>query len=169
MSVEQKHSLEYEYKKNIYCYAKRLNRNSMKQKKIKDAFSHKRNHENSNPYDNGSVLKNFLNVLCSSLPPSVINLRETIPNKLVFETPTGSLDRARDRTAAANNHNHYYRQYHNNTNTTTSTTNNNNNHSSNHVNGSSHQSQATTISQMQTLGGNTYRQNSIPLDISEKV
>jgi hypothetical protein len=54
--------------------------------KIKESFNNKRNNENdenSNPYDKGNVFSNFANVLCISLSPSVINLRETIPNKLV--------------------------------------------------------------------------------------
>lgn len=53
--------------------------------KIKESFSNKRNsnNENPNPYDRGSIFSNFTNVLCSSLPPSVINLRETIPNRLI--------------------------------------------------------------------------------------
>ena len=54
--------------------------------KIKESFNSKRNNENNenaNPYDKGSIFSNFANVLCSSLPPSVINLRETIPNKLI--------------------------------------------------------------------------------------
>ena len=65
---------------------------------IKESFSKKRNNNTntnnnsnsnninnnafSNPYDHGSILSNFANVLCSSLPPSVINLRETIPSKM---------------------------------------------------------------------------------------
>lgn len=59
---------------------------------IKESFSSKRSNQAStnssntnnvsNPYDRGSILSNFANVLCSSLPPSVINLRETIPSKL---------------------------------------------------------------------------------------
>lgn len=56
---------------------------------IKESFSNKRNQTNntnsntlSNPYDKGSIISNFANVLCTSLPPSVINLRETIPSKL---------------------------------------------------------------------------------------
>jgi hypothetical protein len=54
--------------------------------KIKESFNNKRNNENNenaNPYDKGNIFSNFAYVLCSSMPPSVINLRETIPNKLV--------------------------------------------------------------------------------------
>jgi len=72
---------------------------------IKEAFSHKRNHENSNPYDNGSMLRNFLNVLCTSTPPSLINLRETIPNKLAYETSANSLDRVKLTNNSNNNNN----------------------------------------------------------------
>lgn len=49
---------------------------------IKESFSNKRNSNGVlNPYDRGSILSNFGNVLCSSIPPSMINLRETIPVK----------------------------------------------------------------------------------------
>jgi hypothetical protein len=39
--------------------------------------------ENANPYDKGNICANFAYVFCYSLPPSLINLRETIPNKFV--------------------------------------------------------------------------------------
>lgn len=49
---------------------------------IKESFSNKRNNSNNtNPYDHGSILTNFGHVLCSSIPPSGLNLRETIPVK----------------------------------------------------------------------------------------
>lgn len=51
---------------------------------IKESFSNKRNSDGAlNPYDRGSVLSNFGHVLCTSVPPSVINLRETIPAKFI--------------------------------------------------------------------------------------
>lgn len=51
---------------------------------IKESFSNKRNNSNNtNPYDHGSILTNFGHVLCSSIPPSVMNLRETIPAKQI--------------------------------------------------------------------------------------
>lgn len=49
---------------------------------IKESYSNKRG-ANSNPYDRGSVLSNFGNALCTSIPPSVINLRETIPTRSI--------------------------------------------------------------------------------------
>ena len=41
----------------------------------------------TNPYDQGSILSNFGNVLCTSITPSVINLREIIPVKFINEQP----------------------------------------------------------------------------------
>jgi hypothetical protein len=53
---------------------------------IKKSFSHS---ENLNPYDRGSIWSNMANVLCSSVPPSLINLRETIPNRFVSDSTNG--------------------------------------------------------------------------------
>lgn len=51
---------------------------------IKESFSNKRSTTSmTNPYDQGSVISNFGNVLCTSIPPSVINLREIIPVKFM--------------------------------------------------------------------------------------
>ena len=49
---------------------------------IKKSFA---NSENLNPYDKGSILANIAVVFCTSVPPSLINLRETIPNKFLSE------------------------------------------------------------------------------------
>lgn len=55
---------------------------------IKESFSNKRSTSNmTNPYDQGSILSNFGNVLCTSITPSVINLREIIPVKFINEQP----------------------------------------------------------------------------------
>lgn len=72
------------------------------------------------------------------MPPSVINLRETIPNKLAFETPSNSLDRVKERS-------NFYQ-------------NNNNNNTSNHHNHTSNV-QLTTQAHNVNLT-NSYRQNS---------
>jgi hypothetical protein len=53
---------------------------------IKKSFSHS---ENLNPYDRGSIWSNMTNVLCSSVPSSLINLRETIPNRFVSDSTNG--------------------------------------------------------------------------------
>jgi len=46
---------------------------------IKDSFVNKRNtnaqQPHVNPYDNGSMLKNFCNIVCGPLTPSLINMR----------------------------------------------------------------------------------------------
>ncbi|CAF0942427.1 unnamed protein product [Brachionus calyciflorus] len=60
---------------------------------IKESYSSKRHHEKNNPFDKGSIYLNFANLLCSSIPPSLINLRETIPNKLISEKSFGSSSR----------------------------------------------------------------------------
>jgi palmitoyltransferase ZDHHC9/14/18 len=57
---------------------------------IKESFSNKRNTNNTNnnnnniinPYDRGSIISNFANIFCSSIPPSTLNLREVIPSRL---------------------------------------------------------------------------------------
>lgn len=59
---------------------------------IKESFSNKRNSSGMNPYDSGSIFSNFGNVLCTSVPPSIINLRETIPSRLIIDN--SSPDRA---------------------------------------------------------------------------
>lgn len=132
---------------------------------IKDAFSHKRNHENSNPYDNGSIAKNFLNMLCSSTPPSLINLRETIPNKLAFETPTSTLDR---KERNSNNHHHLNHHYHHANANTNNTNNNNVNGSSSTSNPSRYDQHSSQVQLTTTMAhanlSNSYRQNSIEVE-----
>jgi palmitoyltransferase ZDHHC9/14/18 len=59
---------------------------------IKESFSNKRNTNTNNtnnnnnniinPYDRGSIISNFANIFCSSIPPSTLNLREVIPSRL---------------------------------------------------------------------------------------
>ena len=71
-------------------------------KQIKESFKNKR--ANKNPYDNGGILKNFSNVLCSSIPPSLLNLRETIPSKLAFANST-TISHSNNNSTFVNNNN----------------------------------------------------------------
>lgn len=59
----------------LWCY---------EQLKIKESFTKRRNSGIQNPYDKGFFC-NFAYVLCSSHTPSLLNLRETIPNKFLNE------------------------------------------------------------------------------------
>lgn len=69
---------------------------------IKESLSSKRSDgENPNPYDRGSIFLNLTNALCSSIEPSVINLRETIPNKLINASTVGLSASTRHKIASS--------------------------------------------------------------------
>jgi hypothetical protein len=97
---------------------------------IKKSFSH---NDNLNPFDRGSILVNMANVLCSSPPPSLINLRETIPNRFLNDSSSTPVNPYRHSDNYSNMQ-HLTASprdlpYNNNNNTTTTTPSSHNNQS----------------------------------------
>ncbi len=78
----EKHDYDIMNKTKLSC---NTNNNNNIDKQFSNTNTNNTNNNNNNiinPYDRGSIISNFANIFCSSIPPSTLNLREVIPSRL---------------------------------------------------------------------------------------